>query len=247
MFISPYFIFNGENSEDKFLTIVSTDNEIINDIGIPFSKELSKEEGFDNYTEEDSEVEDVVLNLCLERNGIPLEWTPEIYRSIKDWLCTDDFEEFISFDNPEYVYYFKCTRIQKKFTFNNEGWIEVTFKPLNQYAYKRIKVEKNIKGKEIIDIYNECNFDYYPLISIESTCKENLEIKINDMTITDLNENETIRIDNYMTLVESTQCNSVKALAKCNREWIKLKPGHNQLLVKGECNITVLCEFPCVI
>lgn len=245
MFIEPYFIWNGVNSKDKFLTITTTDNDIINDIGIPFSKTLTKEEGFDIFTEEDTEAEEVVLNLFLEKDGIPLEWNPEIFNDIKNWLCTDDFGEFISMDNPNYIYYFKCVKIQKKFTFYNEGWIEVTFKPLNQYAYKRVIIEKQVKGKEIINIENECNLEYEPFIRIENLCKNSIEIKINDMILSNIEPDEIVNIDNHMLTVLNGYDEDI--LYKCNRKWITLQQGENQIIVEGDCNITICCEFPNII
>lgn len=245
MFIEPNFIWNGIPSENKFLTIITTDNEIVNNIGIPYSKTLNKEEGFDIFTEEDSDTEEIVLNLCLEKDGVPIEWSPEIFNDIKNWLCTDDFGEFISMDNPNYIYYFKCTKIQKKFTFNNEGWIEVTFKPLNHYAYKRVIIEKEVRGKEIININNECNVEYAPFIEIENLCKNSRQIKVNDLIISDINPYEVVKIDNHMFTVLNG--NDEDIFYKCNREWIALKEGENQIVVEGDCNITIRCEFPNII
>ena len=35
------------------------------------------------------------------------------FEEIKKWLITDDFCEFISYDNLDFSYYFKCIKIQQ--------------------------------------------------------------------------------------------------------------------------------------
>ena len=45
MFKSPYFIWKGESCKDYFIMITTTDNEVVNDFGVPWSKSLTKEEG----------------------------------------------------------------------------------------------------------------------------------------------------------------------------------------------------------
>lgn len=246
MFKSQYFIWKGKQSKDKFLSILTTDNDVLNDFGVPYNKSLEKEDNLDLYNEKNEEPEDVVLQLYLEKNGTPLIWTYENYKEIRRWLISDDFEEFISYDNLDFVYYFKCIKIQKKFTYGEPmGCIEVTFKPLNQYAYRKVIIEKEIKGKGLINIYNSGDLDYEPLIVVESNCKRNQVVKINDFVINNLIEEETIKIDNKMYLVESDK--RYYPISDCNRNWIKLKQGDNQLVIEGECTIIIYCNFPEII
>ena len=246
MFKNKNFIWRGEQSKDKFLSILTTNNDVLNDLGIPYDKNLEKEENLDLYTETDNEPQDIVLQMFLENDGFPLVWTYENFKEIKKWLITDDFCEFISYDNLDFSYYFKCIKIQQKFTYGeSRGCIEVTFKPLTQYAYKRLIIEKEVKGKEIINITNDGDLDYKPFIVIESKCKGNTKVEINDLIIYNLLEDETIKIDNQMCLIESDK--RYYPIKDCNRKWINLKRGDNQIIVKGECNIVIYCMFPEII
>lgn len=248
MFIEPYFYWKGKSCKDYFLSIVSTgSSDILNEIGVSYSSDLSIEEncGYIQFTEQTSETDDIVLELCLEKDNIALVWTNEIFNEISKWLLSDDFEKFVSYDNLDYHYYFKCTKIVKKFNFERKGVIEVTFKPLNHYAYKDIEFEKIVKGKEFINIYNESDDKYEPIIIIENHGTEKTINKINDFEITDLKENESVIIDNYMLTVQNSKNENV--LYKCNRNWVVLNKGENQLLVEGNCKVIILCEFPKII
>ena len=111
MFKNKNFIWRGEQSKDKFLSILTTNNDVLNDLGVPYDKNLEKEENLDLYTETDNEPQDIVLQMFLENDGFPLVWTYENFKEIKKWLITDDFCEFISYDNLDFSYYFKCIKI----------------------------------------------------------------------------------------------------------------------------------------
>ena len=87
--------------------------------------------------------------------------------------------------------------------------------------------------------------DYKPFIVIESKCKGNTKVEINDLIIYNLLEDETIKIDNQMCLIESDK--RYYPIKDCNRKWINLKRGDNQIIVKGECNIVIYCMFPEII
>ena len=104
MFLSPYFSFKGIDCRNYFIMITTTDKDGIVEVGIPYKTNLTMENSF-HYTEEDETPEPIELNLTLvDENRVPLKWTNEYFQNIKDWLISDDFEEFISYDNPEYVY-----------------------------------------------------------------------------------------------------------------------------------------------
>lgn len=247
MFIEPYFKRKNKSCKDYFLSIVSTSSlDVLNEVGVPYTTELSIEDsGYIQFTEKDSETDDIVLELCLEKDNIALVWTNEIFNEIKSWLFSDDFEQFVSYDNLDYHYYFKCTKIVKKFNFAKKGVIEVTFKPLNHYAYKSVEISKIVKGKEFIDIYNESGKEYEPIIIIENHGTEKTINKVNDFEITNLKEGETVKIDNYMLTVQNED--NENKLSDCNRNWVILESEENQLLIEGNCKVTILCEFPKVI
>ena len=75
LFKNKNFIWRGEQSKDKFLSILTTNNDVLNDLGVPYDKNLEKEENLDLYTETDNEPQDIVLQMFLENDGLPLVWT----------------------------------------------------------------------------------------------------------------------------------------------------------------------------
>lgn len=245
MFLSPYFSFKGIDCRNYFIMITTTDKDDIVEVGVPYKTNLTMENSF-HYTEEDETPDPIELNLTLvDENRVPLKWTNEYFQNIKDWLISDDFEEFVSYDNPEYVYYFKCISIVKNFTYGKEGWITTTFQPLNHYAYKKLCIDKLVDGKEYIEINNITKKDYEPKIIINNLGTENKTIRINNMLLKDIKNNENVTIDNYMCTIYGDMTGNL--LSNSNRNWILLKPGINKILVEGSMFINILCEFPVII
>ena len=245
MFKSPYFMWKGESCKDYSIMITTTNNDIVNDFGLPYSKNLTKEEGKLIFREQDTDADEFEVNLTLvdEEKNEGIVWTQDTYRRICRWLKSDGFEKFISYDDLDSVYYMKVTKIQPCFTYGKPiGWLKVTFKPLSNEAYRIVKVDEIVRGTKEIVIYNDSEKDYEPLLIITNLGSSKNVISVNNFSITDLKEDETVYVDNYMTTVVSTY--DENKLQGCNREWVKLRPGENRLLVSGDCMITVYCEFP---
>lgn len=248
MFIEPYFKRKGKSCKDYFLSIVSTSSlDVLNEIGVPYVKNVTMEDslGFPQFTETNEEPDDIVLELCLEKDNIPLVWTNSIYNEVATWLISDSFEKFEPYDDLDYFYYFKCTKIVKKFDFKRRGVIEVTFKPMVNYAFKYVEIEKRVKGKEFIDIYNESDSEYEPVIVVENFGTKKTLNKINNLELIGLEEHEVATIDNYMLTVQNQ--NNENIISKCNREWIVLNKKENQLVIEGNCKVRIICEFPSII
>lgn len=245
MFLSPYFSFKGIDCRNFFIMITTTDKNDMIEVGIPYSSKLTMENTF-YYTEELEQPETISLNLTLvDENRMPLKWTNECFQDVKDWLISDDFEEFISYDNPEYVYYFKCIKLVKNFTYGGIGWVTATFQPLNHYAYKRIIIDKLINGKEYIEINNITNKNYEPKIIINNLGTENKTIRIGNLLLKGISTNENVIIDNYLCSIHGDINGNM--LSNSNREWLSLKPGENKILVEGNLFINIVCEFPMII
>lgn len=252
MFISENFIFNNVSNVYQGVIAVELDTNVLNDIGVVFNRNISKEEGFmSTYKVEDGDTEDIVLNLMLiDKNGIDKEWTQEDIKRVKDWLIQDDFKPFISSDNPDHVYYIQCSSIKNRFTFDKHGVLEVRFKLMDQYAYEKYDETFIVKGSSNIIINNTSNSNYYPIIQITNEGNTSTVNKIGDLELTGLNINESVIIDNLMLTVESgTLSRNVERnkFSCCNRKWVKLVPGLNNLRMSGICTVRVLAEFPIVL
>lgn len=240
MFNSPYFYWKGKSCKDFFLMVLTEDTDILHDIGVPYKKALTKDGN--NYIEDENDTDEITLSLWLTDGTIPLVWTRDTYKKVTNWLKSDEFEEFVSYDDLETTYYLKVTNIQKRFTHESLGCIDVTFKPVDNYGYEKVVINKKISGQQIIEIENPTDEVYEPYIVIKNFGVKDGIIRINNMVLTNIEKGEVVYIDNYMTNIKNQ--NNENKLMYSNREWIRLKPGYNQIFIEANCNIEIICNFP---
>ena len=172
MFVNPNFTFNGIYSQDMNVSIATFDTNMFNDIGIEYTSDISIENDLVEYnpyyTESFSESSDIELNLVIydstTMEAIDIDLVD--MEQIMDWLCTENFAPFISDDDRDLIYYFKVVGIQKVLTFNNKGYLKVTFKPYSKYAYRRREYEIEVNGNTSIEIFNHSRTIYCPIIEV---------------------------------------------------------------------------------
>lgn len=257
MFYGQNFTFDGKTSAIYGVQLVDMGSEILNEIGVKYSRDVARDEGSTlnpTYTTTEEEPEDVVLNLVYAEENKPKSWNADVLNAVKSWLITDYFAPFVSEDFPNFVYYFKCSSIIKKLAPNGTGILEVTFKPLTHFAYKKFEAKFSINSSSgsIININNPSHLNYRPIIEFKNLANVSNSSSINEMQILNVGNNETIVIDNEMLLCNSkTGVNKIDCLLKDSNGkvrssigWIELKPGGNALTVKGYCEVTVKAEFP---
>lgn len=231
------------------MCIATMDNDMFNDIGIEYSSEVEIETNLIEYnpyfTESPSNTNEIELNLLLynpytlEALSIDQYNIDEIY----EWLITDNFAPFISDDDREIIYYFKVTKLSKVLTFEKKGYLRVTFKPYSKYCYRRKEYELDIVDETTLNIYNESKLLYKPIIKITNLGDESTVNKINNMEITNLQNNETIIIDNLTKLIQTEE--GVNKFSCCNAKWINLTPReYNSITLSGNFKVNFICEFP---
>ena len=236
-FYSDNFIFKNIYSKDVNIHLVSEDTNVLSKCGIPF-----------NINEESNEI---TLSFCYSNETTPLEWTPDVISDFLEWMITDDYEEFVSEDNADVIYFLRGIGYQKRFTSSMTGIIDITFKALSPYAYKYY--EKVIPQKEkIFEIYNHSNTDnnYKPVIILTNIDSDYITLTNNTTNKTPFYvENSTnsnsIYIDNLMGTI--TDDNSNNKLMDSNRSWIELSKGTNIISVDGICDITVRAYYPIMV
>ena len=252
MFVQPNFTFNGLYSLDMNVSICSVQNNyLLNDIGVTYEIDYATLNSLIDYMPYYGEnfVEPTYVEMDL------LVYNPETMESldmseidteaIYDWLLTDYFAPFISDDDKEIIYYFKVVKIAKTLTYDNKGYLKVTFKPFSNYQYRRKEYEKRVANPTTFDIYNYSRKTYMPIIELTNYGNEETINKIGDMEIKGLKTGEKIIIDNLSKIVQDNE--GLNKFSCCNRRWIELKPRiTNQIEVSGNCNIKFICEFPIV-
>lgn len=250
MFISPNFTFNGIYSSDMNISICTVDNNnMLNNIAVDYISDVIIENSLVDYhpyfTETFSESNDIELDLlvydyttmtALDINEIDME-------AIYDWLITDSFAPFISDDDLDVIYYFKVIKISKVLSYDNKGYLKVTFKPYSKYAYRREVYDVDVYGEKTIEIYNPSKKIYYPQIELINMGITDTINKINDMEIVGLKTQEKIIIDGLVKLVQTGEF--VNKFDCCNRKWIKLPPRESTVItLSGDMVVKIICEFP---
>lgn len=246
MFLSNEFSFNGIDSNTKDIHLVTLDSDVLTTKGVAFQRNISPVEGFSQlnpmFKDEETEPDDIVLNFMYIKNDIPQVWTEDKLIDIKKWFITDEFAPFISKDNSDYIYYFKCKKIEEKMTSGNKGVLEVTFKPFSHFVYKRYNSRIHLESKTTMEIENPSLYEYKPIIILTNKGSNSTVNKICDLEIKGLDKDEVVEIDNLMLTALSP--NGENKFSKCNRNWITLSPGINNLTLSGNCDIEIICEFP---
>lgn len=250
MFLTENFVFNGISNSSMNIYLCDFDSTILNEIGFEFKRSLNRYDSFKNnpmYEEENESNYEIELNLLLYdmTNKVKLTWTNEIIKEIYDWLITDNFCEFYSEDNPDVVYYFKVTSIQKVFTPDRKGYLKVIFQNIDEYCYIKKNFTATINGNAILSVPNPSNKQYKPIIRITNRGTTTTINKVNDLEIKQINTNKTVTIDNLICTVESDTKENL--FSCCNRKWVCLESGENELKLSGNMMIEIICLFPIII
>lgn len=245
MFISKDFTFDGVSNNKYNVILVDFESNILNEMGVVYKRNIAREDGSihnPTFSIENGDPDEIVLNLMLVGNNMtPKVWTEEDIINVKKWIIKDEFKPFISNDNPNYIYYFQCSSIRKNFTSKGEGVLEVTFKPMDCFVYKKYSKTITSNDTSNLSILNPSNEYYFPIIELTNKGNNSTINKINELEIKGLNTNEKVVIDNLMLTVLDGNVNKFNC---CNRKWLKLTPGSNTLNISGNCEIKILAEFP---
>lgn len=245
MVFSDKFTLNGIESSDEDIYLVTFDSELLSSTGIPFERSISSD-GYSQlnpvFKESYDVPDDIVLNFIYAIDDIPQEWSEDKLIETKKWLITDDFVPFISEDNPDYIYYLICKKIESKMTPHGLGVLECTFTPMSHFAYKKSYNKITITSPTDIIITNPSTTEYKPIINIKNIGNTSTINKISEFEIKGLNKDEVVEVDNLMLTVLNS--NDENKFANCNRGWVTLSPGENTLKLSGNCDIEIICEFP---
>ena len=255
MFISDKFIFNGIHSDEMSVALVTFDSEIFNKYGLEFNQEISLSKGgrdMSHFIEGNVDIKEIELNIALiDDEDSPLVWDDDTLIDVTNWLITDSFVEFISEDNIDLIYYFKTTKIVKNFTHDKKGYLQVTFQPFSNSAYKKFikKYTFNNPGSFTVNNISYLREMYKPIIEIKNLGDksnvisiENETLKNEPFVIQDLDNNELVKIDGLLGTVYNE--NNDNLLMKCNRKWLQLTRGKNKINVSGDVEICIKCQFP---
>lgn len=237
IFYSSEFTFDEIHSSEYNIYLVSEEDGILNEYGISFS------------LDEESEI---VLSFCYAtEKGEALEWDEDILTTVSQWFITDGYKPFVSEDNEDVTYFFKGVGLSKRFTKDFRGVIDITFKILSNYGYKKyIKIITNTQNEFSVFNGSSISIPYKPVIEIKNILSETIEIQNlafgeQSLILKELTTGKDIYIDNKMGVIIDTDGNNL--IMKSNRKWIELKKGVNKFRVDGECTLIFKAYYPVIV
>lgn len=236
MFYSDKFYFDDVYSLDFNIYLVYESKELLNKYGISYN---SKDEN------------ELVLSFCYAmEDGNPLVWDDEVLESVLGWLITDTYKEFISEDDEDTVFFLKGESYEKRFSHQKKGLIDVTFKVLSPYGYKKQVVK--IKSEDgYVNIYNPSNVkkNYKPIIELSNIQSESVVIsnKLIDKEPFEINNlsGKDIFIDCMIGTI--TDEGGKNLIMNSNRKWVELQKGDNHISVEGDCQVTFKSYYPVMV
>lgn len=234
MFYSSDFYFADKYSSEFDIHLVSESSEILNEYGISY----------------DASSEEITLSFCYaDSYNKALSWDSEILENVLSWLITDNYEEFISEDNEEIVYFLKGESYVKRFTPDMKGIIDVTFKTLSTYGYKKYSKKIVNTGNKFI-IFNSSNLNtlYKPIIELKDIASNTITIintTIGKEPLILNNLSKDIVIDNSMGTIADIDGNNL--IMNSNRKWIELVKGNNSMIVEGDCTLIFKAYYPMMV
>ena len=252
-----YFRFDGLNSRDKNLVLVTVDGlSQNNQNGLQFgvNKTIAYSQNSNDISSIDIKPLTIPVTIMkLDGYGIPMPYEPYELDEICRWLFQDEFKPFISFDDTSIVSYVMFTQGNNFKNSANEGCLNLTMTLSDGYAYTHQKVEYvRVTGSKVIEVINNSNFQrfVYPDIEFELIGDNtNLSIKNLDfgesMDFTGLEKNEHIYCYNDGLKYVESKVDKTRILnTKFNDKWIKLHYGKNRIKVTGDCIIKIITQCP---
>jgi predicted phage tail component-like protein len=252
--INTEFNFDGRDSVSEGVSIVRIES------GIPSRKYISGKEILETHP-----------NNALYPHFFGVKYPPITFRvtftcededmddaklyDLANWLITNEYKPFISYDNPSKVYY--CMGISESDFYtngSNQGYFEVDFRCRDGFGWTIPSIVEydlsDITVPTTIQVINHSNvLDlYYPEMEIElqdtnmavslvNLSNDNYTFSFSGLTI-----GETITIDNQKRRIESDV--STNRFDKFNKNWFKLVKGVNNIQVTGKCIIKFKMQFP---
>ena len=241
--------FNNVKFSDFDLYVCDFDSNILKDVGINFNRSVTRNSEIKfnpTFSISDTDDNTIELNLILydSSKNEKLEWTDSVLQRVYSWLITDNFKEFKT-EGCDFSYYLIVTNIQKVFTIDRKGYLKVTFKSMDKYAYKKEVYEVEVDGEGSINIRNLSNEIYKPKIIITNKGSNSTINKINQLEVTNIENGKIITIDNLLCTAEIEGENAFDKIAR--RKWISLEAGNNTLSFSGKMTVKIECNFPIIL
>lgn len=244
MLDSIYFHYNGINSEDIGVYLVSVDSGLKS---TPFlaDRTIISEQIPDNPIPYIYGVQYNPLTFNLTLSCLDGKWTLEKRREVARLLDIDQFGEFYSGDNPSKRYYFMYEGgIDLSYNGELKGYIQIQMRNIAPYAFSPVYTkEYDCSLLDTTDILftNEGDDLLYPELEIYKLGSGDLSIVNfsnggNEFKFTGLTDLEKVYVDNLHHHIESDIPLQLR-YDDFNNNYLEFVRGENNLRVTGKCKL----------
>lgn len=179
------------------------------------------------------------------------DWSDKMRLDFANLLFKKKYIQLFSEDYPYVIYNVICTGTPVKESSNtNQLIIRISFRCDSGHGWSPDTLQTynlmNNTGKTILYLENKSNINEYeyPVVEIFSV-KDNNEIKVvnhtdggRGFTISKLEQNEIVNIDNKLSIV-TTNIPNVYRYSNFDGKWLRLRQGLNNVEITGQCYFTV--------
>ena len=255
-FRNVYFQFDGKNSKDRNLKIVSVGNSTKGNIfGVNQDiKEYDSGTDIPIFLNTKRKIPTIQITIMkVNKYNRAEAYRKDELREISRWLFQREYKPFISWDNTGIVYYAIFTKGEDFENTAKEGYINLEMRLNAPHAYSNQLIDYfRVSNEKKVEIYNNSNLEkfIYPDVEFEllngTTRLEIINESINQRVVFNgLEPNEHIYVYNDgLKDVVSLKDNNRNIFNKFNKEWLKLKYGRNRLKIIGDCNIKFINQYP---
>lgn len=193
------------------------------------------------------------LRFTLTLATIDQKWTLEQRRAVARWLDTENFEVFLTDEEPEKLYYFMYQGgIDLNYGGELTGYIQVEMVNISPYAYSPIQTYQ--VDCSLLDITefifpNDSDTPLCPELTINKVGNGNVSIVDVTDTVygkefkfTGLVDNETVYIDNQHSHIESDIPLTLR-YDSFNHNYLEIPRGYRTLRVTGKCKLEFKYQF----
>lgn len=248
----------------KVCIIDYNSHDIVKQIGgshiISIDKELAYH-GQYFYKETEISSDDIILQLARTDKK---PWTATDIIDIGKWLFTENFCKFqptessnqkmnLSIQGYNIMYYLKAVDLKKFLTPQMEGYLEITFKQYDGYAYAipQNSLTLSVGGTKTIKNISNVDKIYYPKIKITNNGDTSTVIKItnktnnNVLTLKGMGNKEVVTVDCAMGVLKNSSGKNRFSLLQ-DYGFLGLVRGNNNIQLSGDCKVELICEFPII-
>lgn len=245
------FIFDGIDSKDMGLSIVQIGSGFYETPFIGGQEVDEVQIGHKNYF---FGTKKKCLEFELTFSLLDEEFTSQRRFEIAKWLVSDEYKPFKTYDDLSKTYNIISTGASDLMTGGgNKGYFTMKFKTDAPWAWSdeeesvfdlsaiTVPTKISVENKSNVLKYYEPEMEF-TLVGSTGVSFKNASNGGETLGFTGLQNGETVYVDNDKGDIVSNT--GLYRLSNCNRKWLRLVQGLNEIEVTGKCIVAFRCKFP---